>query len=226
MPQPRRAQPRAKCPQSAAHSLPRCPLPTGSSAPALKGAPWAGAERQHPGMQNGGQGADEATRLGARPGKAGEQTAAKRPPCPPPRGANQASPRGYAALAPPPPAKLTQGRPTRPRRAPGAAQQPRPNAYTQVRVRVRREEGGLGRGQRATPPGQGGGEPRRGPLSPLPPAPPSGLRATGAPALHPPRGRRGRPPTPRKGRGARGGTQLSPHAARPRAPHRLVPRGP
>ena len=51
-PQPKRAQPRAKCPQSAAHSLPQCPLPTGSSAPALKGAPWAATEQRHPGMQH------------------------------------------------------------------------------------------------------------------------------------------------------------------------------
>ena len=103
MPQPRRAQLRAECPPSAAHSLLQCPQPTGSPAPALKGPSRAAAGRRHPGMQHGGRGTDEATRLVARPGKAGEQTAAKRPPRHPPRGAPRTSPRGYGALATPPP---------------------------------------------------------------------------------------------------------------------------
>ena len=133
-------------------------------------------------LPGGGRGADEAARLGARPGKAGEQTAAKRPP---------------------PPARLTHRRPTRPCLAPRAARQPRLKVYTQGGCA--REEGGLAQGLRATPPGQEGGEPRRGPPSPPPPTPPPSLRATGAPALQLPVRPRGRPPSPRRDRGTGGG---------------------
>ena len=121
----------------------------------------------------------------------------------------------------PPPARLTHRRPTRPRPAPRAARQPRLNVYTQGGCAG--EKGG--RGPRATPPGLGGREPRRGPPSPLPPTPPPGLRATGAPALHPPRRRGNVPPSPAGTAAPGGGRQLSPHAPRPHAPHRLVPRG-
>ena len=77
-------------------------------------------------------------------------------------------------------------------------------------------------GQHVT--GQGGGERRSGPPSPPPPRSPPGLRAAGAPTLRPPEPT-GRPPCPRRNRGAGEGTQLDPHAARPSAPSRLLPRG-
>ena len=51
----------------------------------------------------GGRGNDEATRLGARPGRAERRTAAERPSRPPPRRAPRPSPRGGAAHRPPPP---------------------------------------------------------------------------------------------------------------------------
>ena len=54
-----------------------------------------------------------------------------------------------------------------------------------------------------------------------PPTTPSGPRATGAPALHPPEAE-GTSPSPQRGRDAGGGAQLSPHAARPHTPHRLL----
>ena len=150
--QPRRAQPRAKCP----HSLPHSPLPTGGSAP----APWAATERRHPRMRR-------------RSGP---------PWCPPGEGGGLD--RGKETPPPPPPTTLTHRRPTRPRPAPTAARHLRLNVYTKGGCAG--EEGGQGRGPQAIPPGQGGGEQWRGPPSPLPLIPPPGLRATGAPALHPP----------------------------------------
>ena len=60
------------------------------------------------------------------------------------------------------------------------------------------------------------------PLLPSPPHSPSGLRATGAPALHPPPEAERRPLSLRRGRGVRGGTRLSLHVSRPHAPHRLL----
>ena len=161
-PRPRLAQPRAKHPQSTARSLPHCPLPTSSSAR----APWAATDR------NGGtqEYADAAARLGGRPGRAGEQTTAKRP-------------------LPPPPTTLLHRRPTRPRPAPTAARQPRRN----VGVCAGEKEGHGGHGL----PHKGGGLGNSG-AGPLlsPPHSPPGLWAKGGPALQPPRGRGDVPPPP------------------------------
>ena len=99
-PQPWRAQPRAKCPQSAAHSLPQCPLPTGSSAPALKGAPWAAAAQRHLGMRHR-RGRSDPPFCPPRVGGGTDRGKETSPP-PTPQ-APRASPWGYGALAAPPP---------------------------------------------------------------------------------------------------------------------------
>ena len=211
--------------QSAAHSLLQCPLPTGSSPPALKDSRWAAAEQRHPGMQHGGRGTDEATRPGARPEEVREQTAERRPPRPPPRGAPRTGPQRYGALAAPPPPRQAD-QPTAGEAAPGARGCPATPAEHIYPGGVRRRRRGTGPGATGRPPGQGGGEPRRDPPSPLLPTPPSGLQATGAPALQPPRCRGDPPPPPRRGRSARGREQPSPHTALPHASHGLLLRGP
>ena len=121
-------------------------------------------------------------------------------PAPRPAGPSGQAPGRTEHWQPPPsPARLTHRRPARPHPAPGAARQPRLNIYTLGGCAG--GDGGLGRGPLATPRGQGGGEARRYPPSPLPPTPPSGLWAAGAPALRPPRGR-GDVPPPTKGAAA------------------------
>ena len=150
--------------------------------------------QQHGGAQ---ECADEAARLDARPGKAGEQAVARKPP--PPR---------TNPLA----ADWT---------APGAHDRPATRVYLGGARRGRR---GTGPGAMGLPRGQRRGEQRHGPPSPLPPTLP-GLQATGAPALYHPRGQGGVPPPPEGTVTPGGGAQLDPHAARPRALHCLPPRG-
>ena len=123
---------------------------------------------------------------------------------------------------PPPTATLTDRLSSRPRLAPTTSQQPQPNVYT--RGGCTREERGRGRGQRATPQGRESAN-SGGPRYPLPPTPLPGLRATGAPALRPPRGRGDVPPPPERTVTPGRGLQLDPHAARPRPHRRLFPRG-
>ena len=80
-------------------------------------------------------------------------------------------------------------------------------------------------GAKGHPSGQGGrGAAARPPLpSPLPPVPPGACGPRGRRPSAPP-GAYGTPP-PRRDTDAPGGMQLDPHAARPRAPHRLLSRG-
>ena len=164
----------------------------------------AALRRRRGPQRNGGtqECADEAARLGAHLGKAGEQTVARRPL--PPRHAD-------------PPAAN--------RAAPGAHDRPATPAEPVYPWGVRRRRRGTGTGATGQPPGQVSGEQRRGPPSPLPPTPPPRPAGHGG-AGPPPHPRpRGRPRSPGRDRDARGGTQLDPHAARPRAPHCLLPRG-
>ena len=139
------------------------------------GRPAALHRRRTP-QRNGGtqEYADEAAHLGSRLEKAAEQTVARRPP-PPPRHTDP---------------------PAADRAAPGAHHRPATTAECVYPGVVRRRRRGTRTGATGHPPGQGSGEQRRGPPSPLPHIPPPGLRATGAPALHPPRGRGGVPPAP------------------------------
>ena len=83
---------------AAVRHVPPVSRPPTPAVPAAGRQPCAGAQG-HPVGRNGtaalgrgpkqcgGRSTDEATRLGARPGRAEEQTAARRPSCPPPRGA-------------------------------------------------------------------------------------------------------------------------------------------
>ena len=176
-------------------------------------------------MQFGGRGNDEATRLGARPGKAERRTSAERPSRPLPRRAPRTSPRGGAAhQPPPPPPRLTHQRPTRPCPAPGAATQPRLSMQQEGMrgATLPAMKGGQGRGPQTTTPEEGGEEPRRRPPPPLPPLPPlrpAGCRrrATEAPALYPPKGQGEVPPPLGRTGGGRGGTPQSQYATRPHA---------
>ena len=134
-------------------------------------------------------------RWGDRP----QQTdpAAPRPAGPPGR-----APGGTAHWQPPLPRQADP--PTASQSAPGARGCPAAPAELIYQGRVRWRSRGTGPGARANPPGQGGGEPRRDPPSPLPPTPPSGLQTTGVPALQPPQGR-GDPPAPKGPRCPGGG---------------------
>ena len=186
-PQPRRAQPHAKRPQWAAHSLLQCPLPTRGSAP----APLAATKRRHLGMRR-------------RSGP---------PWCPPGEGGG--TDRGKET-SPPHPRQID----------PPAADQIEPGAQGCPATRAERiyREGGR-RGRRGTGTGATGHLSRAGgwgtaarppsPLFPTPPPRPPGHGGAGPPTC--PR-LRGRAPSPRRNRGARGGTQLSSHAARLDAP--------
>ena len=147
--------------------------------------------------------ADEAAGLGARLGKAGEQTVARRP-----------------LFHPPQLATLTHRRPTGPRLAPTTARQPRLNVYAQGGCAG--EEGGQGRGPRATPQGRGVGNSGAAPPSPLPRTPPRPAGRGGASPPPSPRPK-GRNPSARRDRDARGGTGLDPHAAHPGNPHSPLP---
>ena len=130
------------------------------------------------------------------------------------------SPWGGAARRRPPPPR--QGDPrTACHAAPGAWGCPTTPAEQVYPRRMRRRRRGAGSGATGLLPGEGRRGTTAGPLLPSPPTPPSGLRATGAPGLHP-RQTEGTSPLPPKGAAAPGGgTQLSPHA-----PDRLLSRGP
>ena len=105
-------------------------------------------------------------------GGAERRTEAQEPPRPPPHSPPGRAPdEGAAHQTTPLPARLTDQQPARPRSAPGAAKQPRPS-MRQGGMRgptppVMR--GGQGRGPRATPPEEGGEEPRRDHPPPLSP---------------------------------------------------------
>ena len=144
--------------------------------------------------------AHEAARLGARLGKAVEQTVATRP------------------LRPPRP---HTDPPAADRTAPGAHDRPATRVYPGG---VRRRRKGTGTGATGHPPGQRRGEQRRGPTPPVPPTPPPGLRATGAPALHTPRGRGGIPPPP-EGTVTPGGERSWTRTPRTAAPPTACPCG-
>ena len=163
-PQPRRAQPRAKRAQLAAHSLPQCPLPT------------AALRRRRGPQRNGGtqECADEAAGLGARPGKAGERIAAKRPP-PSPHQAD--TPAGGQA-------------------ARGAQGCPATSAERIYTGGVHRRRRGTGTGATGHPDGVGGWGTAAQP--PLPSPPHSSPRPTGhgGAGPPPPPRPRGRPPSP------------------------------
>ena len=85
------------------------------------------------------------------------------------------------------------------------------------------EEGGQGRGPRATPQGRGLGNTGAPPPLSLPP-PPLACGRRGRWPFTPPEAE-GASPSARMERDTRGGTQLDAHAARPCAPHCLLPRG-
>ena len=181
-------------------------------------------------VQCGGRGNDEATRLGARPGRAERRTAAERPSPPLPPGAPRPSPRGGAAHRPAPPRQTDPPAASKTAPGPGAAKQPRPSMQ-QGGMRGATPpamKGGQGRGPQTTAPEEDGEGPQRDPPPPPPALPlirPTGCRRRGTEALSlcPPPGPGGSPPSPRKGRGARGGNAAKAvHRAPPR-PHLLAP---
>ena len=166
----------------------------------------AALRRRRGPQRNGGtqECADEAARLGARLGKAGEQTVARRP-LPAPTGRNTDPPAANRA-------------------APGAHDRPATRAKRVYPRGCTGEEGGQRRGPRATPQGRGVGNSGAAPPPPSPPLTPPACEPRGRlPAALPEAGEA--LPPPRRDRHARGGTQLDPHTACPRAPHRLLPRG-
>ena len=136
-------------------------------------------------------GADKATRLGARPEKVGEKTAAKRPPRSPPGGAPRAIPWGYGALAALLPPRQADP-PTADQAAPGAwgcPATPAERVYPGGVSPEKKRDWAGGRG----PPLQGRGLGNHG-AAPPPLSPPLPPLACG------PRGRR--PSTPPEAEGA------------------------
>ena len=133
---------------------------------------------------------------------------------------------GYGAVAaPPPPPPRQADQPTAGRAAPGVRgclATPAEHIYPGG---VRRRRRGSGPGALGHPPraeGWGTTARPRLPSPPHSPLRPADHRGAGLP---PSLRQRGRPPSPGRGRGARGERQLSPHAARPQAHLRLLPRG-
>ena len=166
-------------------------------------------------MQCEGRGTDEASRLGARPGRAEKQTAARRPTRTPPGGAPPPSPRGGTAHQPALPPSLAD--------PPGAAKPPRRNTYTWGGCAG--EERGVWTGGHRPPPRRRvvHGEPRRDPPSPLPPLPHFGPRDAGdgprTARPEPPSRQGGRFPSPRKGRVAPRVDAAEPVRHAPPGPH-------
>ena len=133
------------------------------------------------------------------------------------------------AHQPPPPARLTHRRPAGPRPAPGAAKRPRPNKYTWRGCAS--NEDGSGLEATGRPPGGGRwGTRAQAPLSspPTPPLRPAVFRrrATRAPALHPPQGRREVPPPPERAAAPGKGGAAEPVRNAPPRPHPPAPRNP
>ena len=143
---------------------------------------------------------------------AGEQTAAE------PFGG------GGGAPAAPPPFPAADP-PTAGQAAPGARGCPTAPAEQVYPGGMRRRRRGAEPGTRGRPPGEGTrGTTARPPL-PSPPTPPSGRRATKAPALHPPWSEGTSPLAPKGPRRPGGDTAEAARHRRPHHPGRLLPRG-
>ena len=157
-------------------------------------------------------------------GRRGNRPRQRDLPAPRPAGPPERAPGGTAQWHPSPPPRqadpLTAGQ-----AAHGAWGCPATPAEHIYPGGVRRRRQGTGPGATGHPPRAGGW--RTTLRSPLSSPPHSRLRPAGRGAAGPPSPprQRGRPPSPQRGRGTREGTQLSPHTARPHAPHRLLPRG-
>ena len=169
-------------------------------------------------MQWGGRGTDEATCLGARPGREETQTAARRPSRPQPRGAPGPSLRGGTAHRPSPPPRQADS-PAAGQAAPGARGcRTTPAEQVYLGGMRRRRKGDWAGGHRPAPRRRevgnyGATPPPISPPSPPPARGPQGRRPSTLPR------QRGCPPSPRRGRGARGGDAAEPVRHAPPRPH-------